>query len=199
MFDAGCGSGLLLSLLSEQLDADCRYIGTDILWPAVSLVNNKIKKMDLKQRAWVFQSDLMEAMPLKKGSVDIVFAFFLVYTFGDKEKRKKLMNNLRRILKPGGTLIIVNPLRNYNARNIIRASLEAIKQRNGFISYLVKKWFVYPWTLRLGLNHVESQIKTHAWHAYTQDELCAEVREGGFQVRHLEEVYSGSAYLVVAG
>lgn len=198
LFDAGCGSGLLLSFLQDRLKINCRYIGTDILWSGASVTKGKLEKTGLMERAWVFQSDLMNAIPLKENSVDVVFAFFLVYTLGDTGKRKKLMRDLRRILKPGGKLIIINPSRNYNARNIIRVSLEDIRQRNGFIRYWVKKWFVYPWTLRLGLDYVESQIKTRDWHAYTQDELCAEVREGGFEVKHLETVYADSAYLVVA-
>ncbi len=108
------------------------------------------------------------------------------------------MRNLRHVMKPGGKLILVNPSQKYSAENIIRVSLEECKKRDGHFSWLKKKILVYPLTLGLGLKHVETQLKTHVWHAYSQEALCKEIKDGGFCVTHLETTYANSAYLVVA-
>lgn len=194
VFDAGCGSGLLIPLLRERLKSGCRYIGTDILWSGVALSKRKSKGY----HALIFKSDLLTGLPLREESVDVVFTAFLTYTVNDARKRQKLMRVLWAMLKPRGKLILINPLLDYNAKNIICVSLEEVKKRKGSIHYWMKKWFVYPLTLSLGLNFVANQIKTNKWHAYTQDELVAEVKAGGFEVTHVELVYAGSAYLVVA-
>ena len=194
IFDAGCGSGLLIPLLRERLKSGYRYIGTDLLRSGVRSSKRKIEGC----RVLVFQSDLLAGLSLRKESVDVVFAAFLTYTVSDVGKRQVLMRDLCAILKPGGKLILINLSRNYNAKNIISRSLEIVRKKMGYRHYWIKKCFVYPLTLRLGLNFVASQIDSNKWHAYTQDELCAETRAGGFEVTHVESVYADSAYLVVA-
>lgn len=196
IFDAGCGSGLMQNYLIGHLKSGCRYIGTDKIWSGVSASVGKVKSAGTG--GLIIQSDLLDGLALKEDSVDVIFACFLVYAIGDSQKRNKLMRNLRQMLKPGGKLILINPSQNYNAKNIIFQSLEETKKHAGIFSWLIKKIFVYPLTLGLGLRHVQNQLATRTWHAYSQEELCKEITDGGFEVRHIEKVYADSAYLAVA-
>lgn len=196
ILDAGCGSGLLLNCLKEVMKPGSRYIGIDKLWSGVTATSGKIGRVSGEYL--IVQSDLLDGLSLKENSVDIVFALFLTYTISGPVKRSKLMRNLHQILKPGGKLILINPSENYSAENIIRASLEECQKNNGFVSWLIKKLLVYPLTLGLGLKHVESQLKTRVWRAYSQEALCKEINECGFLITHLETAYANSAYLVMA-
>jgi SAM-dependent methyltransferase len=196
IFDAGCGSGLLLNYLQGHLKPGCRYIGTDKIWSGASASVGKVRRSGTGDL--IVQSDLLDGLALKENSVDVIFACFLVYAIGDSQKRNRLMRNLRHILKPGGKLILINPTQGYNAESIIRVSLEETRKRDGILYWLIKKMIVYPLTLKFGLRYVQNQLATGVWHAYSQDELCNEIREGGFEVKHIEQVYANSAYLVVA-
>lgn len=196
ILDAGCGSGLLLNYLRQVMKPCSRYIGIDKLWSGVTATSGKIGKAN--EEYVIVQSDLLDGLALKENTIDIVFALFLTYTIGDPGRRKKLMRNLHQIVKPGGKLILINPSENYCADNIIRVSLEECQKNNGFASWFIKKTLVYPLTLELGLKHVENQLKTQVWHAYSQEALCKEIKDGGFLITHLETTYANSAYLVMA-
>jgi len=65
------------------------------------------------------------------------------------------------------------------------------------LGLFIAKWLLYPLTLNFGLNYIDSQLKQDKWHAYTEEDFCGEIREGGFDVVKLESVYADSAYLAV--
>lgn len=196
--DAGCGSGLAIPFLRNRLKSGACYLGTDLLMSGLGGASAKAEVLAVKDRVHCFQSDLTGEFPLKENCVDIVLAHFSTYTVGDDDKRKRALENFNKVLKPSGTLLIVNPSRRYNAENIIRTSLEQVKKRKGAFVYLIKKWIVYPLTLRFGLKYIERQLKTGVWKAYSLEELCGEVRSAGFRIDRTEPVYADSAYLVVA-
>jgi hypothetical protein len=57
---------------------------------------------------------------------------------------------------------------------------------------------VYPLTYRFGLKFIERQLKNNSWHASSRADLCEEVCQAGFEVKHIEPVYAGSANLLMA-
>lgn len=195
--DAGCGSGLSIPLLENKLKSGARYLGTDLTISGLSRTLAKAEDLGMNNRVYCFQSDLTTKLPLRESSVDIILAHFSTYTISNPDKRKQALKNLYHTLKTNGALAIVNPSREYDARNIIRESLERVKSRQGPFVYLLKKCVVYPLTLWFGLRFIERQLKTETWKAYSLEEFCEEVRQAGFKVIRTETVYANSAYLVV--
>ncbi|MFQ5672735.1 MAG: class I SAM-dependent methyltransferase [Nitrospinales bacterium] len=193
--DAGCGSGLALIFLRDRLrNGEC-YLGTDVTASGVERTLARIKTLNVKGHC--VRADFTQAMPLRENSVDVILAHFSTYTVADDAARLLALKNFRKALKPAGTLALANPSKNYDARRIIRESLEQVRKANGTWAFLASKWALYPPAFWLGLRFIERQLKTGVWKAYTRDELCDEVRRAGFVVQRVETVYAGSGYLVV--
>ncbi|MBI4390130.1 MAG: class I SAM-dependent methyltransferase [Nitrospinae bacterium] len=196
--DAGCGSGLALHFLTDQLRRGDRYMGIDILAQGLSAALAKSKTFGLEKSVLAVRADLSLALPLKEKSVDIVFAHFVMHVVGDAGRRMEVLSEFRRVLKPGGILVLTCPARAYNSENIIRESLALARERYGIVRWSIRKWIYYPAALALGLRYVESQLKTGVWHGYALDELKDEVQAAGFAVRRAEPVYANSACFVTA-
>ena len=111
------------------------------------------------------------------------------------KKRQLVLENLKSVLKPKGLLIIVNPSKNYDADSIIEQSVKLDRERHGFLKSLIKQFMVYPLTKAIGLRYIQKQLRSKRWKAYSQEDFCQEMERGGFEVKHTEEVYAGSAFL----
>ena len=103
---------------------------------------------------------------------------------------------MKTFLKPEGLLILVNPSVSYDADSIIEESIRLVRNRYGFIASLIREILIYPFTKAIGLRFIQKQLRAREWKAYTSDEFCHEIKEAGFAVQHIEEVYAGSAFLV---
>lgn len=195
LLDVGCGTGLLIDCMKDQLVFGLRYVGADIQLPGLIRAGGKLA-MGSGWNAGLLQADFTRPLPIKKESVDIIAAHFSLYTIADSEIRKQVLSGLMEILKPKGLMVIVNPSREYSASKIILESVQMVRDQNGILSAWAKKFFLYPLTTCLGLKFVEKQLKTNQWHAFRFEELCAEMESAGLSVVHSESVYAGGAHLV---
>lgn len=195
VLDAGCGSGLLLPYLADRLKKGGRYLGMDILPGGLASLKTKAGRVKLKGSVAGMQADLSQRLPLRDQSVSCVAAHFSVYTLREKKERRRAYQEFCRVLKPGGWLVTANPTHFYNAKQIIRSSLELLQSEGK--PWVVNKYLVYPLTLHLGLMHIERQLQLGRWHGYQPDELRDEVAQAGFSLEHSETVYGGSGLMVV--
>jgi len=198
LLDAGCGSGLLIPYLARNLESGGRYLGMDALDSGFTELDKKADRLGFGDRVESLYCDFSGELPLAENSVDVAVAHFSIYTLAESARRNQVYKNLFGVLKPGGRLVTVNPSRDYDADKVIQQSLVQLKKRVGPLRYWTSKIFLYPLTLRLGLRYIEKQLKTGAWHSYSQEEMGEEMRRAGFTVQTSESVYAGSAWLVVA-
>ena len=196
IWDAGCGSGLLLVFLEEAFKKGCIYYGTDLLSAGLDRVKERARELGILDRVTCFQSDLTESPSLKENSIDIVITHFSIYTILANDKRQEALKNMYHVLKPGGLFIASCPTKNYDADQIIKESCDLIRIKKGFWNSILKRLFIYPLTKRLGLNFIQYQLEAGKWIAYTLEDLAGELRQAGFEVRTLQSVYAGSAYLI---
>jgi len=195
MLDVGCGSGLLLPLLADRLTQGERYLGMDILSAGLVNLRSRANRLNLNGSVSGVQADLSNSLPLADASIPCVAAHFSIYTLPEEKIRRRAYQELFRIVKPGGMLVTANPIHSYNAKQIIRASLESLKKKGR--PWIVKKYGLYPLTLHLGLKYIEKQLKSGRWHGYRPEELREEVAQAGFTIEHTETVYGRSGFLVV--
>jgi len=196
IWDAGCGSGLLLVFLEEEFNRGCVYYGTDLLSAGLDRVKQRAHELGILDRVTCFQNDLSEGPPLKEDSIDIVIAHFSIYTILDNDKRQEALKNMYHVLKPGGLFIASCPSKNYDADQIIKESCDLIRIKKGFWNAIIKRLFIYPLTKRLGLNFIQHQLESGKWMAYTLEDLAGELRQVGFEVGASQTVYASSAYLI---
>jgi ubiquinone/menaquinone biosynthesis C-methylase UbiE len=195
LLDAGCGSGVFLNYIN--LSNRSTYIGVDLLMSGVSNARIKKRFKNLANRAHFILSDISKSLPIRNQSVDIIVAHFSLYTI-DIGKREFIFKEFRRLLRKGGTLILVEPSTKYSAKRIITRSIKLVLYNEGKFTSLIKKWFFYLFTYHFGLKFIESQLKNGIWRAVDSAELCDEVHANGYTVNSVEPVYAGSATLITA-
>ena len=196
IWDAGCGSGLLLLFLAEAFKRDCVYYGTDLLSEGLDRVKQRAHELGILERVTCFQNDLSQSSPLKDNSIDIVISHFSIYTILDNNKRQEALKNMYHVLKPGGLFIATCPSNNYDTDQIIKESCDLIRIKKGFLNYIVKRFIIYPLTKRIGLNFIQHQLESGIWMADTLEDLAGELRQVGFEFGASRPVYANSAYLI---
>jgi len=196
IWDAGCGTGLLLLFLENAVRKGMIYYGSDLLSAGLSQARIRARKLRVSDRVVCVQSDITVAPVFKENSLDIVVAHFSIYTIHKNDKRQQALKNMYRVLKPGGLLIVCCPSENYDAGKIIEESCELLRARRGPLQTAIKRIFLYPITKRLGLDFIQKQLQSGQWMAYTREELIQEMQCAGFEIRHSETVYAGGAYLM---
>ena len=196
IWDAGCGAGLLLVFLEEAFKKGCIYYGTDLLSAGLDRVKERARELGILDRVTCFQSDLSESPSLKENSIDIVITHFSIYTILDNNKRQEALKNMYHVLRPGGLFIASCPSKNYDADRIIRKSLESVKINKGLLNAIIKRYFFYPLTKKLGLNFIQKQLQSGKWISYTLEGFQEELRRADFDILSSESVYAESAYLL---
>ncbi|HEX6800283.1 MAG TPA: class I SAM-dependent methyltransferase [Ktedonobacterales bacterium] len=103
VLDLGCFSGNRLSL--EIAERCGEYIGLDLSPHAIERLNSTLRERDLTH-AHAYAGDFL-ANDFPDASFDLVYAFSVLHHFQDMGV---LLDELARILKPGGTIISMDPL-----------------------------------------------------------------------------------------
>jgi ubiquinone/menaquinone biosynthesis C-methylase UbiE len=198
LLDAGCGSGLLLRFITERIQKGMVYTGVDLLKTGVEQALLRAQELGFTSQASFIHSDLTTTFPLTGEKFDVVVGHFSLYTLASNEKRQQALVNIKKVMKPGGMIILANPSVDYDADSIIDESVRLARRRHGFLTSLIKQALVYPFTKAIGLRFIQKQLRSGEWKAYTREEFSQEIEMAGFVIQHIEKVYAGSAYLVVA-
>ena len=102
--DAGCGVGLQIPPLAEAVGPQGHVTGLDILPQFVLEADRNIAKWNLKDRVSLVQGDIY-ALPFGEQEFDWIWsASCACYAMS---RPLELLEGFRRILKPGGLLLIV--------------------------------------------------------------------------------------------
>ncbi len=99
--DLATGSGDVAFALRRDLPADCAIVGYDFCEPMLALGRARARKEAV---ALEFRTGDCMALPLADGSCDVVTIAYGVRNFED---RARGLRELRRVVKPGGTLLIL--------------------------------------------------------------------------------------------
>lgn len=97
--DAGCGSGKFLSSL-ESLSEE--YVGIDL--SETQIVEARKKKQKEKS---ILQVDDLENLSFETNSFDVVISAWVLGTIMNLKKRKKAVEELKRVLKPNGVIYLI--------------------------------------------------------------------------------------------
>lgn len=161
VLDAGCGNGRLLELLGDK---DIDYVGVDFS-------ENLIKIAQKKHPQYKFLVGDVLDLSLEDNSFDVVFSVAVLHHIPSKEFRQKVLEEVRRVLKPQGTLILTV----WDVWGKKKAWLNVLKY--GFLKILGKTKLDFldvlvPWgkkTLRY-------------YHYFTKTELINLVNKAGFEI-----------------
>ena len=126
VLDVGCGRGLLLNEAAKHLTTG-KAIGID-LWQTMDQSGNKpevtmenARAEGVMERVEVKTGDMRE-LPLPDASVDAVVASLSIHNIPDKSGRAKAIQEIHRVLKPGGQIALLD----FMATDEYFASLQAL-------------------------------------------------------------------------
>lgn len=99
ILDAGCGEGHLLFEVSKLIDSSNKLYGTDILDVALEKAKERVK-------GGSFSLQNLESLNFKNNSFDVIMCTDVIEHIPNY---KKVLSELKRVLKEDGTLIISFP------------------------------------------------------------------------------------------
>lgn len=99
VLDAGCGTGKFLNVLENS---SSKYIGIDLSNYQLEKARQKSKKSTSE-----FICSNLTNIPLNDNSLDLIISTWVLGTITDLDEREKCLNELKRILKPNGIIILV--------------------------------------------------------------------------------------------
>lgn len=96
--DLGCGAGQLTEALAPCV---AKVIGVDESGPMLSAAAKRLESFDNV----TLQPGTIEALPIEDGTLDVAILFLVAHFISDPAK---VMREIRRVLKPGGRLLVVD-------------------------------------------------------------------------------------------
>ena len=114
VLDAGCGTGKFLNILETSSK---EYIGIDLSDKQLSKAKLKSKKDNTK-----FICSNLSSINIESNKVDLIVSSWVLGTITDINERISALNELKRILKDDGTILLIE-----NAEN---SEFEAVRGRN---------------------------------------------------------------------
>lgn len=112
VLDVGCGRGLLLAGAARRLRTG-KAVGVDV-WLPHALTGNRPESA-LENAALEGVSDRVElktgdarALPFESESFDVVISNFVVHEMNTSADRKQMLQEMARVLRPGGRLALID-------------------------------------------------------------------------------------------
>lgn len=111
ILDLGCGNGRLLKSLEEI--ADFSYIGLDNCSALIEKAQEmqeteKPETKKLRENIKFIHGDILNLKNFSNNKFDVIFMLASFHHLPTKEMRADLLTQIKRILKPGGFLIMTN-------------------------------------------------------------------------------------------
>ncbi len=193
-FDAGCGTGNLISNLIE-INNDVSLVGVD---SSSVMLKRAIKKTADRGGSIAFHKlDLNNEMPFKNNSFDGAACINVLYILDQPEL---LIKELQRVLKKGGRLIIATPLNEPKLIPVLNEHIETLK-----VKYL-KKWLIIfiGQAIRIFIPAITSILlnlfitRNQKYLFFKEEDLRALIEENRFQLKDLKIIYGHQVLFMLA-
>lgn len=102
VLDLGCGNGRLYQLLEDK---SINYVGLDISSELIKLAQSNYSKFS---NIRFVVGDMSQDLPFANNQFDVVFMLASFHHLPSSQSRINLLNELRRVVKPGSKLIMTN-------------------------------------------------------------------------------------------
>ncbi len=183
VLDVGCGTGNFMELVAK--DKLGEYVGIDISKVMLSKARKKVGSFTNMR---LFLASVNDKLPLEKNYFDSIVAINSIYAVSNPAFT---VSELLRVLKPGGTLVIVNP---HSKAKFTAAYFEIINSVKGFAK--VKMFFI---TLPLFFFNLIIKLKANnkGFHFLSQEEWEEMVKNLNIKSISIKETYMQSYLLVL--
>ena len=133
--DIGSGTGYFTWRLAQQVGPTGKVYAVDVQQSMLDLTRKRVEEHKLTNVEYVLATDKSPRLPER--SVDLVFIAYAYHEFGDPEA---IMAGIRRALKPGGRVVILEYAKESNiapAAPLHRMSFEEIRREIEPLGFVV--------------------------------------------------------------
>jgi ubiquinone/menaquinone biosynthesis C-methylase UbiE len=178
--DIGCGTG---NYLEHLKGLDIKKIGID----GSKVMLDQARKKLLSAETELILADLNKQIPLKNEIADVVICINVLYTL---QNPKNLLAEIYRILKYGGTCILVNPIPSAG----LVPHLKYHVHKSGFLNLIL----FLPSLFFLGLANFYIVLKgrTKKYSFFDFEKILSLVNESGLKKINVKKVYAGQAFML---
>jgi phosphatidylethanolamine/phosphatidyl-N-methylethanolamine N-methyltransferase len=155
VLEVGVGTGLSLPLYPDYVDV----VGIDISEDMLEQARQRVREMELYHVSSVLRMDA-ENMSLEADMFDIVVAMYVVSVVSDP---LRLVEEMKRVCRPGGKIVIVNHFR--SKRKVIAGMETLISPLSKYIGFR-PNLNLESFLLRAGLDVIEER-RTNAFGYWT--------------------------------
>lgn len=103
VLDIGCGPGYFARKLAEAVGPEGSVVGIDAAPEMIDYATRKARRMS----NCTFQSGTAESLAFPDGTFDVVVSSLMMHHLPD-EVRQQALGEMRRVLRPGGTLLLAD-------------------------------------------------------------------------------------------
>lgn len=135
--DAGCGDGFISLAASKNVQDEGQVYAMDAYEPSLDILRNEIKQNNIRNIE-VILADMTINIPLEDNLIDICVMANVLHGFASEGTLEPALNEIRRVLKPGGTFAVVEfnkiegpPGPSYDVR-LTPENVETILEEYGF-------------------------------------------------------------------
>lgn len=118
VLDLGCGTG---KFMEKFYKSTIKYYGLDLSNQQLNIAKKKVKGSNVE-----FICCSAEHIPLEDNSIDVIISTWVLGTILEEDRRKNVINEMRRVLKRNGSIYLVE--------NDIGGEFEEIRNRYPDIS-----------------------------------------------------------------
>ena len=104
--DAGCGDGYISLEASNIVGDNGSVYALDVYPESIETVKKEIKTRNLVNIETIL-ADITETIPLDAEIIDVVLMANVLHGFVSEGEVEEVMNNISRVLKPGGIFAVV--------------------------------------------------------------------------------------------
>jgi ubiquinone/menaquinone biosynthesis C-methylase UbiE len=143
ILDAGCGTGNFeLRLRQGHPDLKVKVIGIDNILEGLDIYKKKIKNAEVKL------VDLTQPLPFQNNYFDKIVSNNVLFTI-DHEKRREILNEFFRMLKPGGKIVISNALCGFSPLKVYLDFIKKEIRRSGYYKTFLLMARMYKPTVKM--------------------------------------------------
>lgn len=199
LLDAGCGTGNLLAKLVRTHCGDIAGLDSS----DAMLVRARAKCPS----ANILKGDLGQALPFADGTFSYVTCVNALYAVPDP---RSTLLELRRILRPGGTLVVVTPKLGYDNGLILKAHCESSKPDSYWRDVhadpereraLLKEAIsdrAFAERLLLVARYNRAIARERSFHFFSPDGIVSLFDASDFAIRRMELTYADQNHFLLA-
>ncbi|MBE0476543.1 MAG: methyltransferase domain-containing protein [Coriobacteriia bacterium] len=197
VLDLGCGTGNLERRIASAAPEGVSVVGVDY---SEGMLRRARRKCRRAENVSFVRADLRQPLPFAEGAFDRAVANNVLYALEDKAA---LLTEVRRVLRPGGTLVLSDPKPDARIAQVVAAHFDALRRMppleraSGYARTFLTLPLAGLTPMLLSTLVIGRRVRQGEYRFSTAEELAGSLEP--FGEVDISSAYAGQSWLAVAG